>query len=163
MAHKSDLTFDDFKRIETLLLEYPPEGDEHSAANELAKKCYQAMVNIANSKAGRTHLSYLDIEAFYQRASLAMLWQPTKYVDGGPAKQALDMQAEMVLALIEAIRNDGLDPKYHPERGMLTGIHVVGSALNGNVECEIELDDDAAQNIVDALRQRGYQITKAQP
>lgn len=106
----------------------------------------------------RTELSYLDLAAFYMQAKNA--WSeaanPMMHSTANFAYLAKEL-AEKLTCVIDAIRNDGLDPRWNPERDALSGIFISAGrciGIGGN------LDDIGAQSIIEQLHQRGYKIVK---
>lgn len=110
-----------------------------------------------------THLGELDLASFDRNAEEIM---NTPRLDGWATNSDLRVLvinlATQIRGLIRAIRADGLDPRWHPEGDALAGMWVRGGYQeNGRINrYQIQLNSQDAQDIVDALHERGYKIVK---
>ena len=112
----------------------------------------------------RTQLSYLDLGAIYlgaekTRKAYANEASSTPFFNN--ALRIVREQADTIMGLIIALRYDGLDPHWHPERDALAGIWTSGTDDHGKNVCQI--DDGGAGRIIHGLRERGYKIVKDAP
>jgi|SRR5690348_14224725 len=100
-----------------------------------------------------THLGELDLDSFDSGAKEILSGCLGNHAD----LRAMALAAQ-IRSLIRAIRADGLDPRWQPERDALIGILVRdGHGIN---QYQMQITNKAAENIVRDLHERGYKIVK---
>lgn len=99
---------------------------------------------------------YLDLGAFYESAKA--LRNFTCYSTHVNGKSVADI-CDKLTCVIEAIRNDGLDPRWNPERDALVGLLTTLNGQRGGGYCD-NVTPAGADQLIRGLHERGYKIVK---
>lgn len=112
-----------------------------------------------------SHLDELDLASFEKSADEKEARVLNPY--GWPERTTLCAMvvnlACQVRGLIRAIRADGLDKRWHPERDALVGLSLcdnINHIVTREPPNDFQLSQNAAEKIVNGLHRRGYKIVK---